>query len=193
MRSSKNETERITELLGRWRCGDERAEHSLLDLIYPHLKAMAANRLRNEQSDGALETTDLVQEVFVKLLGQRQANWKDRTHFFAIAARLMRRIVVDHARQRHRIKRGANFIKVAFDAVPEIAAEASPDLVSLHESMTALGAIDPLAERVVELRFFGGLTEEEAGEVLGISRATIGRKWRFARAWLEQELSKDSL
>ncbi len=191
MRRSKSETEQITELLGRWRCGDEGAEHSLVDLIYPHLKAMAANRLRKEHSDGALETTDLVQEVFVKLLGQRQANWKDRTHLFAIAARLMRRIVIDQARGRHRIKRGAHIIKVALDLVPEIAAESSPDLVSLHESMTDLGTVDPLAERVVELRFFGGLTEEEAGEVLGISRATAGRKWRFARAWLEQALSKD--
>jgi len=187
------EARQITELLGQWRGGDEEAEHALLHLIYPHLRAMAANRLRREGADGAFETTDLVQEVFVKLLGQRQSNWRNRTHFFAIAARLMRRILVDHARERQRLKRGAHVVRVALDAVPEIASDSSTDWLSLHESLTALGTIDGLAEQVVELRFFGGLTEEETGVVLGSSRATVGRKWRFARAWLEQNLSRDSV
>ena len=155
------------------------------------MRSIAANRLRDEASDRSLETTDLVQEAFVKLLGQREANWENRAHFFAIAARLMRRIVVDHARRRHRLKRGAGAIKLHLDELPEIAADSSTDWLWLHELLKELGEIDPQAERIVELRFFAGLTESEASEVLGSARSTVTRKWRFARAWLQQRLSED--
>ncbi len=185
------DTARITELLVEWRSGNELAERALLDLVYPHLRAIAANRLREEHPDRSLETTDLVQEAFVSLLGQRQASWKNRSHFFAIAARLMRRILADRARRQQRIKRGAGVVQLNLDALPDIAADTDPDWLWLHQALSELGEIDELAERVVELRFFGGLTEEESVEVLGASRATLTRKWRFARAWLEQKLGGD--
>lgn len=186
-----DEGARITELLAEWRGGDEAAERQLLELVYPHLRAIAANRLREERDKRSLETTDLVQELFVKLLGQRKSSWRNRVHFFAIAARLMRRIVVDRARRRQRIKRGAGVVQVTLEEIPQLRADTDPDWLWIHEALTELGQIDPLAERVVELRFFAGLTESEAAEVLDASRTTVGRRWRFARAWLEERLSED--
>ncbi len=181
-------TAQITALLAHWRAGDEAAEGEFLALVYPHLQAIAANRLRAERTDRSLETTDLVQEAFVRLLGQQQAGWKNRAHFFAIAARLMRRVLVDRQRRRQRLKHGNDAVKVALAELPEIAADTAPDWLALHQALQRLGAIDPMAERVVELRFFAGLTHLEAGEVLGCGHATIERRWRFARAWLAQEL-----
>lgn len=186
-----SESARITALLGAWRNGDETAERALLDQVYPHLRAIAANRLRNERPDRSLETTDLVQEAFLRLLGQREASWKNRAHFFAIAARVMRRIVVDQARKRQRVRHGGGVVRVALSELPELAADTVPDWLALHEALTRLGEIDESAERVVELRFFAGLTHDESAKVLGSSRATIERKWRFARAWLCQQLGSE--
>lgn len=181
----------FTTLLADWRSGDDSAEGRLVEMVYPHLKAIAANRLRHGNPGHSIDTTDLVQEVFVKLIGQRKSDWRNRAHFFAIAARLMRRIVVDRARQRESLKRGADVVKVSLASLPDLPAQTNPDWLELHRSLTELGEIDPLAERVTELRFFAGLTETETAEVLDSSRRTVARKWRFARAWLEQKLQGD--
>jgi RNA polymerase sigma factor (TIGR02999 family) len=158
-----------------------------MPLVYDELRAIAARYLRRERPDHTLEPTALVHEVYLRLIDQKAAEWQDRAHFFAIAAKLMRRILVDHARGRLSDKRGRGTARVSITGV-EVAAELTPDLVALDDALRDLAAFDPDRATLVELRYFGGLTVEETAEVMGRSTATVVRQWRTARAWLYDQL-----
>ena len=177
----------ITRLLGQWKQGDPQAEERLLALIYPHLRGIAARRLPEDGQAFTLETADLVHEAYLKLLDQG-SDWQNRAHFFAVAARVMRRIVVDYARRRGRVKRGGEQVRLSLDEAPTLAASNSSAWLDLDEALGELTRIDPRAARVVELKFFAGMKVEETAELLDTSPATIARSWRFARAWLLQRI-----
>ncbi|MCP3957773.1 MAG: sigma-70 family RNA polymerase sigma factor [bacterium] len=181
----------ISVLLSRWNAGDEAAEERLLQVIYPQLRAIAAMRLDRNRRQITLQTSDLVQEAFVKLIAQHQADWKNRSHFFAIAARLMRRIVMDHARRHARGKRGNDPTRLSIDEVPLAALASGVKWLDLDLALEELTEIDATAGRVVEMRFFAGMTLEESAEALDVSRSTVVRNWRFARAWLERRLAEE--
>jgi RNA polymerase sigma-70 factor, ECF subfamily len=182
----------VTALLIRWSDGDEHALEQLLPFVYDECRRIAAACLRGEQSGHTLNPTALVHEVYMLLIDQRRTSWKNRAHFYSIAARLMRRVLVDHARARHAKKRDATRLQLA-DA-PAAAARAvvqpSPDadLLALDEALHRLGAKDPEQQRIVELRYFGGLTVDETAHVIGCSPRTVKREWQMARAWLHREL-----
>jgi RNA polymerase sigma factor (TIGR02999 family) len=179
----------VTSLLQQWSSGHEQALDLLLPQIHHELRKLAASYLRKERPDHTLQPTALVNEAFLKLVDQRAVKWQNRAHFFGIAAQAMRRILVDHARAHAAAKRGAAVRKVPLDA--GLAGRAMDvDLLALDEALTRLAALDPQQSRIVELRFFGGLTMEETAEVMRISPATIGREWRVAKAWLAAELGR---
>jgi len=180
----------VTRLLGRWRDGDERAFHELLPLVYGELKRVARGARRAERRGHTLRTTALVHEAFLRLVAQEQAHIEDRNHFLSVAARAMRRILVDHERRRRAAKRGGGgeatpLIEVDAPVAPGIA----PDVLDLHEALEELARIEERQARLVELRYFGGLTILEATEILGTSRATLERDWTAARLWLRRRLS----
>ncbi|MEM1204396.1 MAG: sigma-70 family RNA polymerase sigma factor [Acidobacteriota bacterium] len=179
--------EDVTGLLRRWSDGDAAALDRLTPLVYAELRRIASASLRKESPAQSLETTGLVHEAFVRLL-RSDIDWRSRQHFFALSARLIRRILVDFARERKSHKRGHGFPHVALAEVDEIADEQQPDLLALDEALTALARFDERKARVVELRFFGGMTIEETAEVLGISHATVERDFRAAKAWLAAEI-----
>ena len=182
----------ITSLLHRWRGGDRDALERLTPLVYDELRRMAARYLSHERSDHTLQRTALVHEAFVRLVDQRRVEWQSRAHFYGLAAQLMRRILVDHARRTGRVKRGADVARVSLDVAPEVpgADTIDPaDAVALDEALTKLETMDPMQGRVVELRFFGGLTVEEAAEALGVSPTTVKREWAVAKAWLYREIT----
>lgn len=178
----------VTELLQQWSEGREDALDRLLPEVYSELKRLAASYLRRERREHTLQATALVHEAFLKLVDQRAVRWQNRAHFFGIAAQLMRRILVDHARGRGAAKRGAGERHLSLDEALLMAATRDVDLLALDEVLTRLATIDPQQSRIVELRFFGGLTIEETAEVLRISPATIGRDWTLAKAWLHASL-----
>ncbi len=182
----------ITQALRAWRSGDRAAEDELVRLVYPDLKGLAEGLLARERADHTLQPTALVHEVYLRLLAQRRVEWSDRVHFFAIAARLMRRVLVDHARRRGRARRGGRLTRVPLTDAEEAAARAAEpaevDLEALDRALTELEALDPRGAALVEMRFFAGLTIEEAAAALGSSPATLGRQWRAARAWLYDRL-----
>ena len=181
----------VTDLLRAWRSGDRSAEDSLLPLVYGELRRRAIHCLEGERSDHTLQPTALVHEAYLRLVDQAQAVWQDRAHFFAIAARLMRQILVDHARRRNSAKRGAGREPLPIHVAGDLADAAEPpDLVALDDALTALAAFDPEGAKLIELRFFGGLSLEETAEALGVSRPTVVRRWRAVRAWLYGELSR---
>lgn len=177
----------VTELLQKWQGGDRAALDQLIPLVYNELHDIARRHLARERRDRTLETTALVNEAYLKLVDQRRVDWQNRAHFFAIAARLMRRILLDAARRRQRDKRGAGTIEVSIDATP-VAVPTSPiditDVVALDRALLELEQLDPDQGRIVELRFFGGLTVEETATVLDISPAKVKREWAMAKAWL---------
>ena len=176
----------VTELLLKWRGGDKEALEELTQLVYPELRRMARDFLRHERPDHTLQPTALTHEAFLRLIDQRRVRWQGRAHFFAIAARMMRRILVDYARRRLTQKRLAT--QVSLDPVaPTLAG--GVDLVDLHEALLRLEEMDPRQGRIVELRYFGGLTVEETGEVLSLSPATVKREWSVAKRWLRHELN----
>jgi RNA polymerase sigma factor (TIGR02999 family) len=179
----------VTRLLLAWRQGDDRALEQLIPLVYGELHRMAERYLRQERPGHTLQPTAIVHEAYLRLLGRQHEDWQSRTHFFAVAAQSMRRILVEHARARNAKKRGGQGTRWLLDTVllPE---HSEVDLIALDDALLKLGELDPQQGRVVELRFFGGLTEDEAGEVLGVSPRTITRKWRLAKAFLYRELSK---
>ena len=180
----------ITRLLLKWSEGDEDALDQLMPLVYDRLRRLAGSYLRNERSDHTLQTSALVNEAYLRLIQQDKVKWRDRAHFFAIAAQIMRRILVDHARHHSYAKRGgAQQILVAVD-LDRVSIEKNPDLIALDEALNALAKKDTQQARLVELRYFGGLTKEEIAEVLGISSATVTRRWRLAKAWLFRYLVK---
>ena len=180
----------VTELLQQWSNGQAQALDRLLPQIHDELRKLAASYLRRERPDHTLQPTALVNEAFLKLVDQRKAKWQNRAHFFGIAAQAMRRILVDHARAHSADKRGGEFRKVALDEAHEIGRSVDVDLLALDEALTRLATIDPQQSRIVELRFFGGLTIEEAAEVMQVSHSTVEREWKIAKAWLKRELTK---
>ncbi len=182
-------TGEITRLLVELRSGNREAEVKLVPLVYSHLHRLAAHYMRHERPDHTLQATALVNEAYLRLVSQEETGWQDRAHFFGVAARVMRQILVDHARARQAGKRGGPAEKLPLDEALELSPARSRELVALDDALESLGQIDPQQARVVELRFFGGLTVEETAEVLGISPRTVKRDWRVARAWLHGELS----
>ena len=178
----------VTRLLIDLRKGDSQAEEKLIPLVYHELRRLAARYMRGERPGHSLQPTDLVHEAYIRLTGVREVEWQNRSHFFAIAAQLMRRILVDRARARHADKRGGLYTAVTFDDAFAIASGHSEQMIRLDEALSRLGKLDERQARIVELRFFGGCTESETAEVLGISTRTVKRDWRLARAWLYQEV-----
>jgi RNA polymerase sigma factor (TIGR02999 family) len=178
----------VTRLLEEWAHGDPEALAALVPAVYEELHRRAESHLRRERRDHTLQATALIHEAFLRLVDQRQVRWQSRVHFYAIAAELMRRILIDHARARQAAKRGRGLRKVSLDQAAGLPEQTDSDLVALDEALQRLAALDPRAARVVELRFFGGLSVEETAEVLGVSPRTIKREWRTARAWLHREL-----
>ena len=178
-------SERITEWLSAWRHGDERARDHLFAIVYPQLHRIAAHLLQRERTDHTLEPNALVNELYVRLFGTQAVSYQDRVHFFALAAQTMRRILIDHARAGQAGKRGGEQQRVNLSAVDGLNPESHhEDMLALDALLTKLAAVDPRAARVVELRFFGGLQEDEVAEVLGVSEITVKRDWKAARAWL---------
>jgi len=179
----------VTQILHRWQDGDEAALDELLRAIYPELRRVAARQLRGERAGHSLQPTAVAHDVYMRLVDQRRVTWQNRAHFLAIAARLTRRVLVDHARRRAAWKRGLGARHVPLDEI-DVAAPASPetDLVALDDALRRLAALDPRQARVVELRFFGGLSIEDTAGVLGVSIATVKRDWITARLWLFDQL-----
>ena len=178
----------ITTLLVAWGQGDETALQQLIPLVHRELHQIARRCLKGERAGHTLQPTALVNEAYLRLVDVRRMSWQDRTHFFAMSARLMRRVLVDFARSRKYQKRGGGGMKVSLDEANEVSIERGQDLVALDDALTALSVIDERKARVIEMRFFGGLTVEETAAVLGVSRDTVLRDWRLARAWLMREL-----
>lgn len=184
----------ITRLLQDWQAGDRDALDRLIPVVYQELRLIASRHVRREWRDGALQTTALVNEAYLKLVGQRESDWQNRAHFFAIAAQVMRRILLDDARRALRDKRGGAATPVSLENIA-MAAPESPvdvvDLLALDRALVELEQLDPKQARLVELRFFGGLTVEETATVLGISPATVKREWAIAKGWLYRALKPD--
>jgi RNA polymerase sigma factor (TIGR02999 family) len=181
----------ITQLLHDWSEGKSGAADELLPHVYAELHRQAAAYLRRERPNHTLQATALVHEAYLKLLDQRRVEWQSRNHFYAIAAKVMRRILVDHAKSRNRQKRGGPEDNLQLDEVLIGAAtEMDVDIIALDEAMMHLAALDPDQERLVELRYFGGLSLEETADAMGISRATAAREWQMAKAWLHRELTR---
>lgn len=181
----------ITELLDQWSDGDESALAELMPVVYEELAGLAAAYLRRERSDHTMQTADLVNEAYLRLVDQRRIQWQNRAQFFGVAAQMMRRILVNHAKKHLYAKRGGGAPKLALDEGMNLSVEQSPELVALDDALTRLASFDPRQARIVELRFFAGLTSEEIGEALGISVPTVTRDWRTARAWLYRALTEE--
>jgi len=182
----------ITRLLNEARAGNRVAESELIEAVYPDLKRLAARLLRRERPGHTLQATALVNEAYIRLLGHTDLNWKDRVHFFAAAATSMRRILVDYARMRKAAKRPGAYQQTELTDTLAISEDRLDLVVSIDELLTKLAAFDEVQCRVVELRFFGGLTEDETAEALGIGARTVSREWNLARAWLHGELKRSS-
>lgn len=183
----------VTRLLVRLRSGEEAALDDLLSEVYDQLRNIARNQLRGEPEDHTLRTTELVHEAYVKLVDHHEIDWQDRQHFFAVAARAMRQVLVDYARRRTAEKRGGSSPDVPLDRVTLRHEQGPADLIALDDALDRLGQRDERVAKVVECRFFGGYTIQETADVLDISRSTVKRDWRAARAWLNRELeSRDS-
>ena len=188
--SQSSRSEAVTQVLVDWSRGDGAALDRLVPLIYPELRRIAGRQLRRERPDHTLQPTALVHEVFLQLVDQRHATWENRAQFFAVSAQLMRRILVDHARSRHALKRGGPITKVALD-VRVIAVSGDPvaaEVLAVDQALERLAEQDPDQARIVELRFFGGLTVEQTAKVMERSARTVKREWRLAKAWLFREL-----
>ena len=181
----------VTRLLVDWRAGDEHALEELMPLVYGELRRLAGRYLNREREGHTLETHDLIHEAFLRLVDQRQVDWQSRAHFFGIAAQMMRRILVDHARRRSAQRHGGDVRQLVLDLVPDLAVHRDEDLVALDEALTELAREDEPLARIVELRFFGGLEHDEIAALLGVSNPTVRRRWRVAKAWLYRRLSGD--
>jgi RNA polymerase sigma-70 factor, ECF subfamily len=182
--------EGVTRLLKDWNEGDQTALEKLMPLVYAELRRLAKNYLRRERANHTLQPTALVNEAYLRLVDQRNARWQNRAQFFGVAAQLMRRILVDHARLHQALKRGGTGQeRLSLTNVERLADKPDIDLLALHEALNELAEVDPQQSRIVELKFFGGLSIEESAEVLGIGHATVERDWKMARAWLRSKLS----
>lgn len=183
-------SEGITQLLEKWGRGDEKALDRLMPLVYDQLHRLATTYLRRERREHTLQPTALVNELFLKFFDQRSMSWQNRAQFFGVAAQMMRRILVDHARAHFSSKRGGDRFCISLKNVAAFGAEPDADLLELHDLLKRLEEMDPNQSRIVELRFFGGLTIKETAEVMNISHATVEREWRTAKAFLKRELAR---
>jgi RNA polymerase sigma factor (TIGR02999 family) len=181
----------VTALLGEWSRGNPAALNRLLPIVYAELRRVAARQLRRERTNHTLQPTALVHEVFIRLVDQRQVDWQNRAHFFGVAANVMRRILVDHARRHAASKRGDGVSCLAIDEARDVAASNEMPILALDQALGRLEAVDADLAKIVELRAFGGLTLEEAAHVLSVSLSTVKRDWRTAKAWLTRELGSD--
>jgi RNA polymerase sigma-70 factor (ECF subfamily) len=179
----------ITELLHRWTAGDEEVLDSLLSVVERELRRIARKSLRSQRQGQSLETTELVNEAYLRLVDQTRVQWQNRAHFFAIAAQIMRRVLLDHARRRNRAKRGAGANQISLSSVTILSPQKSQELIALDEALTKLERVDPFKARVVELRYFGGLNIQDTAEVLDVAPVTVSRHWHLAKAWLKRELA----
>jgi RNA polymerase sigma factor (TIGR02999 family) len=179
----------VTLLLKRLSEGDENVLNQLVPLVYGELRRLASSYMRHERPDHTLQTTALLHEAYLQLVGQQRAHWENRAQFFGVAAQLMRRILVDHARTHNAAKRGGISTKLSLDEAMVMARERCSDLLAVEELLTRLAAIDPQQARVVELRFFAGLSVEETARALAISDRTVKRDWAMAKAWMQRELT----
>jgi RNA polymerase sigma factor (TIGR02999 family) len=182
----------VSQLLQGWRAGDRQALDALLPLVYKELRRVAHFQLRNERPNHSLQSAGLVNEAYLRLVGMSSPQWESRTHFFAIAAQLMRQILVDYARRHGAAKRGANMPKVTLEDAMVASRRKDMDVIALDDALTDLGKIDPRQSRVVELRYFAGLSLEEISQVMEIAPATVQRDWTAARAWLHREMRRKS-
>jgi len=180
----------VTALLRDWGNGDKQAEEHLFRAVYSELHRQAARYLQRERSGFTLQTTDLIHDAYLRLIDQRHVEWQNRLHFYAIAAQLMRRILVDHARSRQASKRGGSVIRSPLEDAMSISADQELDFVALDEALSKLAKMDPRQSKAVELMFFGGFSEEETAKVLDVSTRTVKRDWRVAKAWLRRELAE---
>jgi RNA polymerase sigma factor (TIGR02999 family) len=180
----------ITQLLEKWSVGDKSAVDELLPLVYGELRRLAHSFLRRERDNHTLQPTALVHEAYLRMVDQKQVSWQSRAQFFGLAAKLMRNILVDHARQHNAEKRGGGEFALSLSAADRFGHQPDVNLLMLNEALQALAATSPNLVQVVELRYFSGLTIAETAHVLGVSHATVERDWAFARAWLKKELTK---
>lgn len=180
----------VTQLLVDWRNGNDDALNQLMPLVYDELRGLAKRYMSRERSTHTLQTNALVNEAYLRLINQQDVDWQNRAHFFAIAAQVMRNLLVDHARAKQYAKRGGGAQQITLDEGLAIASEQSVDVLALHEALERLAEVDERKSRIVELRYFGGLSAEETAEVLGVSEITIKREWLKAKAWLFRELSQ---
>ena len=184
-------TEQTTQLLIDWSNGNREAAAGLMPLVYEELRRMARGYLQRERPDHTLQATGLVHEAYLRLVDQKTTNWRNRAHFFGVAAQMMRRILVDHAREHRAEKRGGEWNKVVFDEAVALAPSRSVGVIALDDALLELAKLNPQHSQIIELRFFGGLTVEEVAEVLGSSQRTVEREWRTARAWLRRQIFGD--
>src|SRR5213595_2445773 len=180
--------ERVSQLLAHWSDGDDAALRELTPLIYEELRRLAHHQMGGQRSDHTLQTTALVNEAYLRLTSQTNPSWQDRVHFFAVAARAMRQILVNYAKSSQAQKRGGGALKVELDETAIVSPQESKEIVDLHEALERLAALDSRKAQVVELKYFGGLNYDEMAEVLKISRITVRRDWEFAKLWLYTEL-----
>lgn len=178
----------ITQLLQEYQSGNKDALDAVFPLVYDELRKLAASRLRSERPEHTLQATALVHEAYLRLIEQREQTWHNRAHFFGLAAEMMRRILVNHAVKRNADKRFGNQTRLALDEMVDFTEGHDVNLIRLDEAMTTLAAFDPKQAKIIELKFFGGLTNEEIAEVTGVSDSTIKREWRIAKAWLHDQL-----
>ncbi|PYV64518.1 MAG: RNA polymerase subunit sigma-70 [Acidobacteria bacterium] len=181
----------VTELLVAWSEGDRAALDQLTPLVYEELHRLARNHMSRERQGHTLQTSALVNEAYLRLIDQKNVRWQNRAQFFSIASRLMRRILVDHARSHRYAKRGGDIRRVSLDEAAVLAQESAAELVALDDALKSLAALDPRKCQVVELRFFGGMSVEESAEVLGVSVVTVMRDWSTAKAWLQRAMEKE--
>jgi RNA polymerase sigma factor (TIGR02999 family) len=191
MTQSTSSPHELTQLLIDWGNGSQNALEQLFPLVYQELRRMAHRYMRRERPGHSLQTTAVVHEAYLRLIDQKHVQWQNRAHFFAIAAQMMRRILITHAQSHAYAKRGGGTLKVSLDEAAILSKERAGELIALDEALTGLTAIDPRRSQVVELRFFGGLTNEEIAEVLKVSPNTVIRDWNVAKAWLYREMSKE--
>src|SRR5216683_5915123 len=182
----------VTQLLLAWSQGESSALERLIPLVHDELQRLAHHYMAGEHSGHSLQTTALVNEAYLRLVDCSRVRWQNRAHFFAVSAQLMRRILVDFARSRGYLKRGAGIRPLSLEKAPDIFQPTDPDIVALDDALNTLAAIDPRKSQVIELRFFGGLTAEETAEVLKVSPDTILRDWKLAKIWLHRELTREA-
>ena len=182
----------VSALLRAWSDGDHRALDALTPIVYAELRRLAHRYMRRERPDHSLQTTALVNEAYIRLVDYKRMQWQNRAHFFAVSSQMMRRILVDFARDRLYLKRGGGTLQVSLSEAASFADDSGADLVALDEALTALSEMDPRKGRVVEMRFFGGLSVEEVAEVLKVSEETVMRDWRLAKVWLLRQLGREA-